>query len=70
MNTAGLTKGDFVKCRVRGKEFTARYDGPGEGLAVGTHKVEPVERWATWRFLRSTQILGKVDRQERMAVGV
>jgi len=69
VRTASLRPGDVVEARVQGKAFFARFVGAGEGLAVGTLKVEPVEDWPTWRFLRPRQIIRKVERQERLGVG-
>jgi hypothetical protein len=70
VNTSRLHPGDVVEARVQGKIFQARVVGAGEGLAVGTIKVAPVEDWPTWRFLRPRQIVRKVELQERLGVSL
>jgi hypothetical protein len=68
VRTINLHPGDVVEASVQGRKFLARVVGPGEGLAIGTVKVAPVEDWPTWRFLRPRQIVRKVERQERLGV--
>jgi hypothetical protein len=70
MNTRSLKPGDPLECKVKGTTFKAHFVEHGQGIYKGLVKVEPVEDWPTWRFLRPRQIERKLETQERMAVGV
>jgi hypothetical protein len=65
MNTSCLHPGDHIKANVRGQHFEAEVVAKEKR---GLVKVEPIEPWPTWRFLTARQIVGKVERQERLEV--
>jgi hypothetical protein len=55
--------GAVIEARVRGTHFRAKVI-----RRVG-HEVEvdPIDKWATWRKLKPSQVLRVVDMQERLA---
>ena len=65
MNTRFLKAGDLIECEVKGTRFTATIEAFGK---PGWIKVQPSESWATWRWIRSRQIVKKLERQERLGV--
>ncbi len=65
METRFLKADDLIECKVRGTPFTATIEAFGK---PGWIKVKPVEKWPTWRWVRSNQIVRKLERQERMEV--
>ena len=65
MRTDSLHPGDLIECKVRGVSFEATVEDHGR---PGWLKVKPVESWATWRWVRSNQVVKKLERQERLGV--
>lgn len=66
MNTRSLAPGDPIEAQVKGVRFTAYFL---RRPLTGEVEVDPVPKWATWRRLRSNQILRKVERQGKLGVG-
>jgi len=65
MQTRFLKAGDLIRCQVNGVSFEATIEAFGK---PGWVKVEPLQSWATWRWVRSNQIVKKLERQERLEV--
>lgn len=65
METRFIKKGDLLECCVKGVTFEATVEAFGK---PGTLKVKPTESWVTWRWVRSRQVVKKLEPQERMEV--
>ena len=65
METRFLKAGDLIECEVKGTKFQATIEAFGK---PGWVKIKPVEPWATWRWIRSRQIVKKLEAQERLEV--
>lgn len=58
MNLATIHPGDRIEANVRGVRFTARVLDKDRDLL----KIEPEEKWATWRSLSARAVVRKVER--------
>lgn len=67
METRFLQKGDLIECSVKGVTFKATVEAFGK---PGTLKVKPSEPWVTWRWVRSRQVVQKLESQERFEVAL
>lgn len=65
MNTRFLQRGDLIECQVKGVTFKATIEAFGK---PGSLKVKPTEPWVTWRWVRSRQIVAKLEPQEQLEV--
>ena len=65
METRFLKAGDLIECEVKGTKFTATIEAFGK---PGWVKVKPVETWASWRWIRSRQIVKKLATQRQLEV--
>jgi hypothetical protein len=65
MRTDSLHAGDLVQCEFKGVAYEATIEAFGR---PGWLKVKPVQPWATWRWVRSNQVVKKLERQEQLGV--
>jgi hypothetical protein len=64
METRFLKRNDLIECEVKGTRFKATIEA---FVGPGWIKVQPSESWATWRWVRSRQVVKKLERQEQIA---
>jgi hypothetical protein len=55
MNVSPIRAGDIVEIDKRGTKFHAIVTAPAAG---GELPVRPLERWATWRTARPSEVVG------------
>lgn len=62
METRFLKRNDLIECEVKGTHFKATIEAFGR---PGWIKVQPSESWATWRWVRSRQVIAKLETQRQ-----